>query len=311
MANDRALRTPVERFLRFLTIERNFSDLTVQSYRCDLEGWIDYMIELRRGECPRPDMISILDVRGYLYAMYEAQYAKSTISRHLAALRSFYRFGMREGWAIENPARPIRNPHVDRSLPHFLSSEDVLLLLETPDPISPRGLRDRSILETFYSTGIRVSELVGLNSGDLFFDEDLIRVRGKGKKERFAPIGSHAKKALTLWLKVRSHFTKRVLENDDFESPVYLNRLGGRLTTRSVGRMLEKYIKTSGLDSRTSPHSLRHSFATHLLNQGADLRSIQELLGHKNLITTQIYTHVSTTQLLEIYEKAHPRAHVK
>jgi integrase/recombinase XerC len=220
-------------------------------------------------------------------------------------MRSFFRFGQREGWAETNPAKPLRNPRKERSLPHFLSAEEIGRLLEAPPPGQPAGLRDRAILETMYSAGLRVSEAVGLILSDLDFDADVVRVRGKGRRERLAPIGSYASRAIKRWLGVRK---LNPSEPSGPESPVFLNKAGRRITTRSVARMLEKYLRQTGLDTRTTPHSLRHSFATHLLDGGADIRSVQELLGHKSLVTTQIYTHVSTAKLREAYEKAHPRA---
>jgi integrase/recombinase XerC len=249
--------------------------------------------------------VTVLDLRGYVAAMHEAEYARTTIARRLASLRSFFKFGQREGWAETNPAKPLRNPRKPRNLPHFLSAEDIGRLLNAPSPEDDQGLRDRAILETLYSAGLRVSELAGLCDGDLDFDAGLLRVRGKGKKERLAPIGSYAVRALRRWLSRRELSPK---EPAGPASPVFVNRFGRRLTTRSVARMLEKYLKLTGLDRRTTPHSLRHSFATHLLDQGADIRSVQELLGHKSLVTTQIYTHVSTSGLKAVYEKAHPRA---
>jgi integrase/recombinase XerC len=178
-------------------------------------------------------------------------------------------------------------------------------LLQSPSDDAPQGLRDQAILETLYSAGLRVSELSGLCDSDLDFAAMLLRVRGKGRRERLAPIGSYAARALERWLRVRKLNPR---EASGAAAPVFVNRSGRRLTTRSVARMLEKYLKLTGLDRRTTPHSLRHSFATHLLDHGADIRSVQELLGHKSLVTTQIYTHVSTARLRDVYEKAHPRA---
>jgi integrase/recombinase XerC len=186
-----------------------------------------------------------------------------------------------------------------------LSTDENAALLAAPKGNSPQAIRDRAILETLYSAGLRVSELVGMCDGDLDFAAGIARVRGKGRRERLAPIGSYAARALQRWLGVRKLSPR---ERAGREAPVFVNRLGTRLTTRSVARMLEKYLKETGLDSRTSPHTLRHSFATHLLDRGADIRSVQELLGHKSLVTTQIYTHVSTANLKAAYEKAHPRA---
>jgi integrase/recombinase XerC len=298
------MHTAIARFLQYQAVERNASEYTVKSYREDLTALTEYLVGVH-GTLPKPGDISIFDLRGYVAALHESGYAKSSIARHLASLRGFFRFGQREGWTKTNPAKPLRNPRISRTLPHFLSSEDLGRLLLTPPNDNAMGLRDRAILETMYSAGLRVAEVVGLNDGDLDFDAEILRVRGKGKKERLSPVGSHALRALKAWLKCR---TLRKNMKPGPETPVFISRVGTRLTTRSVGRMLEKHLKVSGLDRRTTPHSLRHSFATHLLDRGADIRSVQELLGHKSLVTTQIYTHVSAANLREVYERAHPRA---
>jgi integrase/recombinase XerC len=299
------MRIAIARFLQYLTAERNASPYTVKSYREDLTALADYLSEAAGGNCPEPAAVTALDLRGYVAALHEAGYAKTSIARRLASLRSFFKFGQREGWAKSNPAKPLRNPRKGRSLPHFLSAEEIGRLLTAPSGGTSMGLRDRAILETMYSAGLRVSEAVGMNRGDIDFDEAILRVRGKGRKERLAPIGSYAAGALQAWL-AKARLSPR--EPAGVAAPVFLNKFGRRLTTRSVARMLEKYLQLTSLDARTSPHSLRHSFATHLLDRGADIRSVQELLGHKSLVTTQIYTHVSTTALREVYEKAHPRA---
>jgi integrase/recombinase XerC len=249
--------------------------------------------------------VTPLDLRGYVSALHEAGYAKTSVARRLASLRTFYKFAQREGLAESNPAKPLRNPRPDRKLPHFLSTDEVGRLLVAPPATTPAGKRDRAILETMYSAGLRVSEAVGMNDGDLDLAEGIVRIRGKGRRERLAPIGSFAAKSLAIWLRARRLAPQTV---PGPLAPVFTNKFGGRLTTRSVHRLLLKYLKLSGLDLRTTPHTLRHSFATHLLDRGADIRSVQELLGHKSLVTTQIYTHVSTAGLRAVYEKAHPRA---
>jgi integrase/recombinase XerC len=205
------------------------------------------------------------------------------------------------------PLLLLRTPRVGRRLPHFLSTEQVAKLLETPPANTAQGLRDRAILETVYSGGLRVAELVALDVEHWDRDANILRVAGKGRKERIAPVGSYAAKALARWLEVREPAADAGLKH---RSAMFLNRFGRRLTTRSIGRMLETHLARAGLDSLVTPHTLRHSFATHLLDGGADLRSVQELLGHKSLTTTQIYTHVSTRRLRETYEKAHPHARV-
>ena len=313
-----------QHFLHYLQVEKDASDLTVKSYREDLEALIEYLMDLYDGRIPAPSEITTLDLRGYLQAMSEAHYASSTISRRLASLRSFFRFCQRDGYVVENPAKPLDNRRDKRKIPHVLSERDVNALLQAPPSADVFGIRDRAILETMYSAGLRVSELVGLNMGELRLTEGIALVRGKGKKERKAMIGSFAVKALKSWLvfhkeilfgrintvgqRAASSSKRRRPTRITPDTPLFLNKFGGRLTARSVARMLEKYLKETGLDSRTTPHTLRHSFATHLLNKGADIRSIQELLGHKRIVTTQIYTHISPEAMLKIYEKAHPRA---
>ena len=298
------MQTAVARFLRFLAVERNASPLTTKSYREDLTALVEYLTEAY-GRPPTPGEITTLDLRGYVSAMHEAGYAKTSIARRTASLRTFFKFCLRESLCQSNPARPLRTPRKDRKLPHFLSTEQIGQLLDAPPATREMGIRDRAILETMYSAGLRVSELVGMSDGDLDLAEALVRIRGKGRRERLAPLGSFAIKALRRWLDRRSLSSK---EKVGAAAPVFTNKFGRRLTTRSVARMLEKYLKLTGLDLRTTPHTLRHSFATHLLDRGADIRSVQELLGHKSLVTTQIYTHVSTAGLRAAYERAHPRA---
>lgn len=299
------MRKNIPQFLRYLATERNASDLTIKSYREDLFGLVEWLAH-STGSVPEPDNLTPQTLRGYQAALQEAGYARTTIARKLASLRSFFKFAQRLGVAKHNPAKPLRNPRRPRKLPHVLTSDEVGRLLNAPNHRVPAGIRDRAILETMYSAGLRVSELVGLCDGDLNFDEQIAQVRGKGRKERISPLGSFAIKAIHEYETVRIRHAKE--ESNGREAAVFVNRFGNRLTTRSVGRMLEKYIGESQLDGRTSPHTLRHSFATHLLDRGADIRSVQELLGHKSLATTQIYTHVSAANLRAIYEKAHPRA---
>ena len=301
------MHSAITQFLRFLSVERNAADLTIKSYREDLASLAGYLTEAS-GRTPSPAEITPLDLRGYVSALHEAGYAKTSVARRLASLRTFYKFAQREGLADSNPAKPLRNPRRDRKLPHFLSTDEVGKLLVAPPATTPMGLRDRAILETMYSAGLRVSEAVGMNDGDIDLAEGLVRIRGKGRRERLAPLGSFALKSLTRWQRVRRLSSK---EPAGPLAPVFTNKFGRRLTTRSVHRMLLKYLKLTGLDLRTTPHTLRHSFATHLLDRGADIRSVQELLGHKSLVTTQIYTHVSTAGLRAVYEKAHPRARRK
>jgi integrase/recombinase XerC len=298
------MHTEVGQFLRYLGVERNASELTVKSYREDLLDLADYLVDTL-GASVKPKDVSARDLRGYAAALHDAGYAKASIARKLASLRSFYRFAQRQQMTDSNPAKPLRNPRGQRKLPHFLSNEEIERLLNAPDIDTSLGMRDHAILETMYSAGLRVSEVVGLNDGDLDFEEAIARIRGKGRKERLALLGKYAIAALKKYLAQRQLHPQSEVGR---QAPVFVNRFGKRLTTRSVGRMLEKYIQQVGLDQRTSPHTLRHSFATHLLDRGADIRSVQELLGHKSLVTTQIYTHISTANLREVYLRAHPRA---
>jgi integrase/recombinase XerC len=292
-------------FLRHLGLEKNASAFTVKSYREDLTQAIGFF----RGRLPadrplRPDQITTRLLRAYLAWLHEQGYAKTTIARRVAAMRSWCRFLCRQGVLETNPADGLRAPRQDKKLPHFLGTDTLTGLLEAPPADSPLGLRDRAILETLYSAGLRVSELTGLNQEDLDLDSGMLTVRGKGKRERLALLGRPALEALRQWLEARTALGPRA----QTQTAVFLNKNGTRLSSRSVGRLLEKYLAQAGLDPRTSPHTLRHSFATHLLDAGADIRSVQELLGHRSLATTQIYTHVTTNRLQDSYRKAHPRA---
>lgn len=296
------METAIDGFLRYLKIEKNSSPLTLKSYAEDSVGLLIYFQE-RVGYVPEPSQVSVGMLRGYVSYLHECDYAKTTIARRLACLRSFFRYCQREGLTTTNPAQALRTPRTGRKLPHLLSAEQLATLLEAPPANESAGLRDRAILETMYSAGLRVAEVVGLDVENWDRDADVLRVLGKGRKERITPLGAYAVKALERWMEVRKP-DPRITDGN----PLFLNKFGRRLTTRSIGRMLEKYLMLTGLDRHTTPHSLRHSFATHLLDGGADLRSVQELLGHKSLTTTQIYTHVSTRRMQEAYEQAHPHS---
>jgi integrase/recombinase XerC len=292
-------------FLTHLGLERNASDKTVKSYREDLTQALVFARERLKKSHVEPADWNTRLIRAFVAWLHEQGYAKSTIARRLAAARSFGKFLCRQGVLEENPARGLRGPRLDKKLPHFLTLADVQKLLVAPAETVWAGRRDRAILETLYSAGIRVSELVGLDVADADLNDGVITVRGKGKKERLALLGPNARSAVSRWLDDRTN----LLQNVRADSPaIFLNRAGGRLTTRSVGRLLEKYLRSAGLDPRTSPHTLRHSFATHMLDAGADIRGVQELLGHKSLTTTQVYTHVTTRRLQSSYQKAHPRS---
>ncbi len=292
-------------YLRHLALEKNASDHTVKSYREDLTQALEFFRTRANG---RPLELSLLTtrlLRAYLAWLHEQKYAKTTVARRLSAVRSWCRFLCRQGTLTANPADGLRAPRQDRKLPHFLAEEALVRLLAAPPADTPLGLRDRAILETLYSAGLRVSELTGLNLDDVDFDSGLATVRGKGKRERLALLGPQALEALQQWRQQRDAMLGGRARG---QAAVFLNKNGSRLTSRSVGRLLEKYLAQAGIDPRTSPHTLRHSFATHLLDRGADIRSVQELLGHRSLGTTQVYTHVTTTRLQESYHKAHPRA---
>jgi integrase/recombinase XerC len=291
-------------FLRHLGLERNASAHTVKSYREDLTQAVAFFRE-RAGAGVRPDQVSTRLLRAFMAWLHDQGYARTTISRRIAAVRSWCRFLCRQGALEKNPADGLRGPKLDRKLPHFLNKADVDRLLAAPAADTALGLRDRAILETLYSAGLRVSELVGLGLDDLDLAEGVATVRGKGKRERLALIGNAAREAISRWLAARTLLLDGIGRRSD---AVFLNRNATRLSTRSVGRLLVKYLKQTGLDARTTPHTLRHTFATHMLDAGADIRGVQELLGHKNLTTTQIYTHVTTQRLQDSYRKAHPRA---
>jgi len=291
-------------YLRYLGLEKNASAYTVKSYREDLTQAVTFFRE-RAGASVRPDQVTTRLLRAFLAWLHDQGYARTTISRRIAAVRSWCRFLCRNATIQKNPADGLRGPKLDRKLPHFLNRVDVQRLLAAPAVESGLGLRDRAILETLYSAGLRVSELVGLELDDVDLNDGVATVRGKGRRERLALIGDAAKQAISGWLEARSGLLDGIGRRS---SAVFLNKNGTRLSTRSVGRLLVKYLRRTGLDPRTTPHTLRHTFATHLLDAGADIRGVQELLGHKNLTTTQIYTHVSTQRLQESYRKSHPRA---
>lgn len=294
---------PIERFLRFLAAERGASPLTLKSYREDLRQLEEF---LRSAGCRSPGEASSVILRRFAAGLHAAGYAASSVARKLASTRSFYAFGQREGWVPANPAKPLRSPKRSRKLPKFLTGEEIGRLLAAPQPARAGGLRDRAILELMYSSGVRVQELANLNDTDLDLRGGTIRIRGKGRRERMGIVGSHAQRAVQAWLASRPR--RAIASSRTALQPLFTNKFGGRLSVRGVARLLEKHLAVAGLARRASPHTLRHSFATHLLDAGADIRSVQELLGHKSLVTTQIYTHVSTTRLLDAFDKAHPRA---
>ncbi|MFH0840345.1 MAG: tyrosine recombinase XerC [Candidatus Omnitrophota bacterium] len=286
----------IDKFINYLNIEKNASHHTIVNYSVDLRDFAKFLGETS------VENVSYLFLRKYLANMKEKNYSKRTVARKLASLRSFFKFLYREGYIKANPSSGIATPKLDKKLPIFLGPDEVSRLIESPNEKDASGLRDRAIMETLYSTGMRVSELVGMSLNNVDFIGGVVKVFGKGKKERLAPIGDKALRA------IRNYLDKRGVARLNDKKAVFLNKGGQRLTDRGVRRIMEKYIKRVSLREGVSPHTLRHSFATHLLNRGADLRSVQELLGHMNLSTTQIYTHVTTERLKEIYDKAHPRA---
>ena len=291
-------------FIAKLEHENGFSEHTLRAYHKDLLQFDNF---LKVEKYSSLETINHLLLRRFLAVLRSKNYSKTTIARKLASIRSFFKFLIREGELASNSFEMLRTPKQDKKLPHFLSINEVDVLLETPDRSTVMGLRDMAIMETLYSTGIRVSELVGLDESNIDFFAGMIKVQAKGKKERLVPIGSHAIKAINEYLDSRSKSKKEEEEKVSRSEPLFLNKFGGRLTARSVARSLNKYLKMSGVNLLTSPHTFRHSFATHLLDKGADLRSVQEMLGHSSLSTTQVYTHITTERLKNVYDKAHPR----
>lgn len=291
--------TYAEKFLVYLKIEKNYSPHTLTGYTADLSEFYNFLGELSVIKIEKDA------VRRYLAHLSQNQISKRTVARRMATLRTFYKFLLREGYITKNPISSLRNPKLEKKLPMVLDEAEIdRLLLSPEDDLS--GRRDKAILETLYSSGMRVSELVRLDAEKIDFIGGVCRVVGKGNKERLCPIGSKALKAIRHYLELRDAKKKRQTKALFLNhSP---NQEGTRLTDRSVRRTVDKYIAQTCRRENISPHTLRHSFATHLLNRGADLRSVQELLGHENLSTTQIYTHVSTQRLKEAYDKAHPRA---
>ncbi len=290
-------------FLDYLTYERNVSVNTIIAYREDLESFVGFLcndyftlsrdqLDLRR--------VDHLTVRSWLAHLSRRKLKRTSIARYLSTLRSFFKYLMREGIVEANPARTVATPKREKHLPSVLQPSEVALLMEQPDLDTPLGLRDRAFLELMYGSGLRISEVVGVEIDDLELRARLVKVRGKGAKERIVPFGSKAEEALRAWLAVR--------EAEDEEHAVFVNWRGRRITTRSVARHFDRYVRAAALRAGVSPHTMRHSFATHLLNAGADLRAIQELLGHASLSTTQKYTHLNDWQLIEVYRKAHPKA---
>jgi len=302
----------IHQFIHYLSVEKNASPHTCRCYQRDLEGFEDflknsgmYLTSSGEVEMAKVDRIAI---RKYLSILHRRN-KKSSIARKISTLRSFFRYLNREQIIPSNPAKSVSTPKVEKTLPTTLTVDEAFRLMESPksfsEKSSPSGFknkrfRDRAILELLYSSGLRVSELVGLNTNQIELDLGIVKVMGKGRKERIVPVGVKAIEVLKAYLEERG-----MLKGDE---PIFVNSLGGRLTARSVGRLIKKYSRHSGIFRKVSPHSLRHTFATHLLDAGADIREIQEMLGHSSLSTTQRYTHVSMGKLMEVYDRAHPRS---
>jgi integrase/recombinase XerC len=331
----------VQDFIHYLLDERHFSPYTARCYGVDLRQYIEFLVDeftitvnrsqeeeafRRRVDAPpaaENGVVATLApatataalteadvnvIRNFLNRLSEQQYSAATMARKIATLRSFHRWMNKRGLIASNPMTLIRTPRQNKRLPKAIDVEQVERLLAAPNDSDLLGARDRAILETLYSTGIRVSELVGINRGDVDDAGQALIVRGKGRRERIVPLGTHALVAIGHYVKMLDQYHRQVGTPIQGDSPLFINKHGGRLSTRSVRRKVSKYLAEAGLDPDISPHTLRHSFATHLLDNGADLRSVQELLGHQSLSTTQVYTHLTTQRMREAYDKAHPRA---
>ena len=311
-ANQPLLEQLLNQFLEHLRYERNLSEHTLRNYSSDLEQFYEYLAPAnpKSGKRTEPALAAIdhITVREWLATLHAGQKQKTSIARKLAALRTFFQFLVREGMLELNPAKLVSTPRLEKKLPKHLSIEEAIKFVETPNLETDLGKRDRAMLELMYATGVRVAELTKLNIGHIDFKNRLIRVTGKRRKERIIPFGEPALDALKTYLEIREGFLDAAPISEREPEALFLNYQGTRITTRSVGRMVEKYIKICSGRFDISPHALRHSFATHLLDSGADLRDIQELLGHARLSTTQVYTHVSMEKLIQVYDKAHPKA---
>ena len=291
----------IQQFLAYLHTERDVSPHTLVAYRSDLAQLLTFAVR-ENGEAASAADVDHLLLRRYLAGLSKDT-KKSSIGRKLAAIRSFFRFLVRRGMIVKNPAELIATPKKEQRLPFHLDIDQATSLMESPNDLQKHALRDRAILELLYSSGLRVSELTGLNIGELDLTAGMVRVTGKGGKERIVPVGRRSLEALQIYLDQRSDGTPK--------DAVFLNTRGGRINRRSVARIVDSHVMRIAAFKRISPHTLRHTFATHMLEGGADLRAIQELLGHASLSTTQKYTHVSIDHLMEVYDKAHPKAHTK
>ena len=305
-----AVKRALQDFLRYLRIEKNYSGHTLRNYQSDLRQFIDFLDNRseQQGSAERmdPKQVGHLDVRSYLASLYRRN-AKSSVARKLSALRSFFAYLLRQGEVKQNPADLVSAPKMGKAIPDFLQVDETFQLMHGPDRDSVLGSRDRAILEVLYSCGLRVSELTALNLDGVELELGIIRVMGKGSRERVVPVGSKAREALSHYLQRRGELLGMQMEHQ----ALFLNNRGGRLSPRSVARLLKKHMQRCNIARPLSPHGLRHSFATHLLDAGADLRAVQEMLGHVSLSTTQRYTHLSVDKLMAEYDKAHPRSRLQ
>ncbi len=292
----------LSKFITYLIAEKNASPYTVKNYRHEIGQFLDF---LKEQGIDSWDGVDRYVLRRYLAWLQAEGYVKASITRRISELRSFCRYLVREGILDTNPIRAISSPRIPKRLPDYLDPHQVEALLAAPDATVPQGQRDRAIMEVLYASGLRVSELVSLNLSNVDLRHGEIRVWGKGAKERLALLGEPACRALTRYIE---DGRSKLIKENRVTNALFLNRLGTRLSTRSVSNILDKYAKLAGLERRVTPHIMRHTFATHLLDGGADLRTVQELLGHADLSSTQIYTHVSQARAKEVYRKAHPRA---
>jgi len=307
----------IEKFKRFLDIEKNVSEHTLRNYISDLEQFHQFLkatslcLKDTKGDIDLRDIDNLI-IRSYMgYLHVKIGNSGKTVARKLSTLRSFFQYLIREGYTDKNYPKMVSTPKQEKRIPSFLSVDDIYKLLESPKGMKPLVLRDLAILELFYASGIRISELVNLDLKDLNFQDRFVKVLGKGRKERIVPLGRKSSEALQNYINIRNDLIKKGSDERESMSALFLNNKGRRITPRGVQNIVMKYVRDAGLKKKISPHTLRHSFATHLLDAGADLRTIQEFLGHSSLSTTQKYTHLTTDRLMQIYDKAHPRARKK
>jgi len=302
------LKEHINSYISFLKNEKNYSNNTIISYKNDLIQLLNYLKDYKILKRNNLQYIDRSIMRKYIVYLKKCDYSGRSICRKISTIRSFFKFILREGIVNINPTINLITPKIDKKLPYFLYLEEINKLIEAPPGNTIFGIRDRAILELLYGTGMRVGELVNLNIRDIDLYEKTVRVFGKGSKERILPLGNPGIKAVQEYLTGRNIFRKNISIDKNDPNALFLNRFGGRLSARSVRRLIIKYMKIAGLNKKISPHVLRHSFATHLLGGGADLRSVQELLGHESLSTTQIYTHITKERLKMTYKKSHPRS---